>query len=100
VDRGLTAPQRVQVADQLGGRRAGLARQHPEGKRLRPDGVLGGEVELGPVAGRDRGGLLHLGGSDQLAEHPGGPPLGERDALAQPERGGLVGDPEGEQLGH
>ena len=39
-------------------------------------------------------------GRDQLAQHARGAALGQRDALAQLDRRGLVGDAECEQLAH
>ena len=92
------AAQRVEGAEQLGRADAGLAREHAERQRLGLDRVGGDQVELGAVAGRDRGGLADVRRVDELAEHAGGAALGQRQALAQLQRRGLVGDAEREQL--
>ena len=92
--------QRVEVADQLRGADLRLAGEHPERQRLGRDTVGSDEVELGAVAGRDRGRLVHLRRLDQLPDHPSRSALGERDPLAQLQRRGLVGDPQREQLRH
>ena len=94
----LTATSRVEVADQLGRPDVRLAGEHPERHRLRLDRVGDDQVELGPVAGRDRRRFAHLLGGRQLGEGADGPPLGQGEALAQLERRGLVGDAEGEEL--
>ena len=86
-------------AEQLGRADAGLAGEHAERRGLGLDRVGGDEVELGAVAGRDRGGLVIVS-LDELGEDPGGAALGQRQALAQLERRGPVGDAEGEQLAH
>ena len=92
------AAARVEVAEQLGGPDLGLAGEDAEGGRLGFDGVGDDEVELGPVAGRDRRRLVDPLGGGQLAQGADGAALGQREALAQVERGGLVGDAQGEEL--
>ena len=97
---GLGAAQRVEVADEVGRLRLGLAREQPERRRLGADRVGGVDVDLGPVAGRDRGRLGDLVALDELVEDADGAALGEREALAELERSGLVRDAEGQQLSH
>ena len=92
--------QRVEVAEQLGGADLGLAGEHAERGRLGLDRVGDDQVELGAVAGRDRRRLVDAGGLGQLAQGAGGAALGQREPLAQVERRRLVGDAEGEELGH
>ena len=97
---GLARAQRVEVAEQLGRAQLGLAGEDAEGGRLRFDGVGDDQVELGAVAGRERRRLVDALGRGQLAERPDRATLGQRESLAQVERGGLVGDAEGQQLRH
>ena len=75
VARRLGRTQRVEMAEQLGRPDVGLAGEHPQRRRLGLDRVGDDEVELGPVAGRDRRRLAHLLGGGELAEHarPPGP---------------------------
>ena len=79
----------VQRAD----RSAELLGRHPSGLRepgccgpLRVAGVARHEVELGPVAGRQRGCLVDLGALGEGGEQVGRPPLGQLDSLPQCER--------------
>ena len=97
---GLGRAQRVEVAEQLGRADLGLAGEHAERRRLGLDRVGDDQVELGAVAGRDRRRLVDPGGGGQLAQGADGAALGQREPLAQVQRRGLVGDAEGEQLGH
>ena len=98
VARGRGATQRVEVADELGRRRLGLAREQPEHEGLAGDRVRDAEVELGPVAGRDRRRLADLVVMDQLAEQPDRPALGQRQPLAQLQRRGLVPDAQRQKI--
>ncbi len=59
----------VEALDQLGRADAGLAGERAERQRLGLDRVGDDQVELGPVAGRDRGGLADRARRDQVAEH-------------------------------
>ena len=97
---GLAAAQRVEVAEQLGRPDLGLAGEDAERRRLGFDRVGDDQVELGPVAGRDRRRLVDALGGGQLAQRADRAALGQREPLAQVERRGLVGDAERQQLGH
>ena len=92
--------QRVEVAEQLGRPDLGLAGEDTEPCRLRLDRVGDDQVQLGPVAGGDRRRLMNPRRRGQLAEDADRAALGQREPLAQVERRGLVGNAEGEQLGH
>ena len=97
---GVHVPERVQVPDELGGADVGLAREDPERRGLRLDVVAHHQVELGPVAGRQRDRLVDVIGRDQLPQHARGASLEQRHALAQLDGRRLVGDAEREQLVH
>ena len=100
VARGVVVAKRVEVRDQLGRPDVGLAGEDPERGRLGLDVVADREVELGAVAGRERDRLVDVLGRDELPQHARGAALRQRDALAQLDRRGLVGDAEREQLAH
>ena len=96
----VSGAQRVEAPGELGRRHAGLARERGEGEVLGLDLVRGEEVELGPVAGRDRDRLADHLVRGQLREDACRAALGQRQALAQGEVGGLVGCAEREQAVH
>ena len=100
VPRRLGAAQRVERAEQLGGPDPGLAGEHPETGGLGLDRVGRHQVELGPVAGRERRGLADRLLGDERVEHPRGLALGEGELLAQRQRRRPVRDAEGEQAAH
>ena len=97
---GLDAAVRVEALDQLGRADPGLSRERAEGDVLGLDRLRHDQVELGSVAGRDRRRLADLRVRAEVVEDPGGAALGQRQALAELERRGLVGDAEGEQIAH
>src|SRR5207248_3183285 len=84
---------------QLGGPHLGLARERRQRHALGLHRVAHHEVELGAVAGGDRHGLADLGVTDELVQEARSAPLGQRQALTQGNRRGLVGYTEGEELG-
>ncbi len=83
---------------QLGRADLGAARQPAQQLGLGLHRVAADEVDLGAVAGRDRDGLVDLVAGDEVLQEALGPPLGERQALAQRDGRRLVRDAESEQL--
>src|SRR5215468_2721332 len=72
----------------------------PQDIRLCCHGVVGDEVELGAVAGGERGGLCHRLELEQPADNSGRASLREGALLAPIERRGLIGDAEREHAAH
>ena len=100
VPRSVAVAVRVDRAAELRGADPGLAGEHRQGRALGLDGVADDQVELGPVAGRDRDRLADLGGAAQVAHELGRSAVGQRDALAHLDRRGLVRDADRQQLAH
>ena len=99
VPSGVHLARRVERAEQLGGRDARLARQRGQRGALGIHRIARHEVDLGAVAGGDGHGLVDFRVRHEVAQHAGGSPLGQREALTQGQRRGLVRDPEREQPG-
>ena len=97
---GLAVAVRVDRRGQLGRADPRLPRQHRQHPALGLDRVTDDEVELGPVAGRDRDRLVNVGGGAQLAHELRRPCLRQRQPLPDLDRGGLVRDPDRQQLAH
>ena len=96
----LDVAQRIQPAEQLGGPHLGLARERGERDALGLHRITRHQVDLGAVAGGDGHRLADLRVGHELVQEAGSAPLGQRKALAQGHRRGLVGDAEGEELAH
>jgi hypothetical protein len=73
----------------------GVVLGQPVGGDLR---LLGSAVEFGAIAGRENGRLAHLLGAQQIMQRSTESRRVERQLLADGERGGMVVDPEGEEL--
>jgi hypothetical protein len=97
---GVGSAQGVEGPEQLGGANRRLARDHAERGGLGLDGVGGDEIDLGAVAGGDRDALADRLLADEGVQHAGRLALGQREALAQRQGRGLVGDAEREQAAH
>ena len=99
--RGVAVARRVDDLDELGRADAGAPGEHAEQLGLGLHRVADDEVDLGAVAGRDRDRLARRSSRATSSRRNAlGLALGQRDALAQRDRRGLVRDAEGEQLAH
>ena len=88
------------MRDELGRTDVGFPREDPEGGRLGFDVVADDQIELGPVARRQRDRLVYVIGRHQLSQNAGGAALRERHALSELDRSGLVRDAERKELAH
>src|SRR5262249_8692839 len=74
------------------------AREHPEHGALGLDRLTDDEIQLGPVAGRDRDRLVDVGHTTEVANKLVRALVGQRQALAHLDRRRLVRDTDREQF--
>ena len=90
VERRVVAAQRVEVAGKFGRADSALAGKGREDAGLGDHRVVGEDIDLGPVAGRDDRRFRGITGIGQLGHQAGRPAFGQGEPFAQLQRSRLV----------